>query len=528
MCFLRWLTIISALALFSCRKPLGTSWDVQVALPVANTRLNISNLVSDSLLRADSTGHLHFHVQREVASLLLDSLIDLPDTVFLKRLENDKFPVSLNPGDKINIFPPSEMTFDIGGGVELIVADLRSGFMKVQFSNELAEPIDLTYRIPSATRNGLAFEINETVPPGNHSLERTYDLSGYSLNLRGEKGNRYNTIVQTYTVGLNSGADPLTVNIGEGAILEVSYSNIVPQYVQGYFGQETIEIASDTSDFSFLKNVKADNFMLEDVTMRFDVLNEFGADFLASLANVTSINSEKNNAVQLNHSKLARIPINWPNKSGGAVKASTTTIEFDRNNSNIVPFISNLPDKIVYKGSVEINPPPAGDVIGHTNYANHGSGIRILADIDIPLRFSARRLRLESRIETDFRDVRQLDNVRDGFFILDVTNGFPFDTRLQVYMQDEWGMVLDSLFEGYGNLIMHAKLDGQNQVLAPGQSLLHIPITQEKANHLRQCRRLLIKPTVNLPPGSISIYETYDLHVKIRAEIGYNVGVRSR
>ena len=43
--------------LFSCKK--GTNWDVDVAIPIAKSHLNISNFFGDSLFDTDQSGLVH-------------------------------------------------------------------------------------------------------------------------------------------------------------------------------------------------------------------------------------------------------------------------------------------------------------------------------------------------------------------------------------------------------------------------------------------------------------------------------------
>jgi hypothetical protein len=54
------LCLVGALA--SCKK--GTNWDVDVAIPIAKSHLNISNFFGDSLFQADPSGLLHVPLAR--------------------------------------------------------------------------------------------------------------------------------------------------------------------------------------------------------------------------------------------------------------------------------------------------------------------------------------------------------------------------------------------------------------------------------------------------------------------------------
>lgn len=514
---------------FSCRKPAGTNWDVDLALPLVNSRLNVTNFVADSIIRADSSGLLHLAYKREIASLLIDSLVKVPDTTITIPLEAPvAIQFTLYPGDS---YPsqPEEVEFKIGSGVEISFVDVRTGFLHAKFSNSLTQPLDLLYRIPSATKNGKVFEAQEQIPPGETSLERTYDLSGYRLSMRGEKGNEYNTIVHTYTVSLSASAQSVVVPAGHAGDVDISFSEILPQYIEGFFGRESYELASDTVDFEFLDNIKAGNFLLSEANMTFRITNGFGADFLGSLSGVTSVNSASGKTVALNSQKLSRITLDQPPvKYTWGTQPSTATLVFDHNNSNITQFISNLPDRISYQGKVSINPPPIDEVIGHSNYAFYGHGIRIHADIDIPVKFTADRFVLQTTADIDLSTTQELDNVRGGNFVISVTNGFPFAAQLEVYMLDEKGVVIDSLFLPGANVVQPGVLGANSEVVMPYSSELLIAATPEKAENLKRARSLRIMSTLLMPPPPVEvrIYEDYELEVKIRAELKYNVGIR--
>src|SRR6185503_16881113 len=112
--------------------------------------------------------------------------------------------------------------------------------------------------------------------------------------------------VQTYTLGLNPAANPVVVTTDQGAIIGVSFGGITPQYIEGYFGQETYEINSDTVSFGIGKGISVDNFVLSDANLKFSVVNEIGADFVASFSGINSINTKKQNTVPLTNNQLAR------------------------------------------------------------------------------------------------------------------------------------------------------------------------------------------------------------------------------
>lgn len=432
-------------------------------------------------------------------------------------------PATLTPGQTLTFFAPSELSFSIGGAAAIKRADIKSGKLSVKFSNDLAEPLDLLYKIPSATKYGMPLVIFETVPPGINSLIKTYDLSGYSLNMTGLSGNLYNTIVQTYTVVVNPNANPVEVTYGKGAKAELSYSGLIPQYIEGYFGQQNITVPVDTTTLDFLKNVDASGFSLSTAAFNFKIINEFGAEFTANLNNVKSINTKNNSTVNLSTSQLSNINMNRAAKSGSTIFPAVKTISLTPSNSNITAFLSNLPNKLTYSGNVNVN--PLGNLAAYTDFAFYGTGIKVIADINIPLQFNANYFKLVSNAKLDVGNLKQLDNVNGGKFIISTSNGYPFKAKLQAYLLDEQNQVIDSLFDINNNIISNGILDASNVVTVPTLSKLEVPVDKQKIENLKRSKQVRIETYLLMPPNppDIKIYDNYTISVNIIAELNYRV-----
>jgi hypothetical protein len=523
--FLKGIVYLLVLLVFAgCRKPTGANWDVDIVVPVASSKLNIKNFISDTIFGADNTGLLHFRINREIASLKLDSLIDLPSTDL-----NKEFPfpggLELQPGQTFTFLPSSELTFSVDNGIELTRADIRKGTLTVYFSNSLPQPVDFIYVVTSAEKGGAPLTISEVIPPGNKSLIKTYDLSGYSFNMRGMGNHKVNTIIQTYTVGLNASASSVVATAGSSAKIDLSYSQLVPDYVEGYFGKQVIEVPTDTAVFNFFNNIQTSNFLLSETNMEFLIANEIGVDFLGNFNKITSYNSRRNKTVVLNSNKLSNLEFIGAKKAPNTFIAETQTVNFNSTNSNIAEFISNLPDKISFQGSITVN--PLGNIFGPTDFAYYNAGIRVHANIDLPLKFTADQFRLESNTKTEIGNIEQLDRVNSGNFVVSANNGYPFTTRLQAYMINEFGQVIDSLFIPGSNSIAAAKVNANNDVESATRSRLYIPINKLKIDNLKKCRSLKIISTFIMPPNppEIKILDSYEFDIKIIAELSYNVGV---
>jgi hypothetical protein len=341
--------------------------------------------------------------------------------------------------------------------------------------------------------------------------------------MTGISGNVYNTIVQTSTVVVNPAANTTTVTYGDGVKAILNYTGIVPDYIEGYFGQETISIPLDTTRLDFLKNVQAANFVLSSATFDFKIINEFGAEFTSSLSNIKSLSSLNNSTVTLNTNQLSNININRATKAGSSVFPSVKTISLNPSNSNITAFLSNLPDKLTYQGTVKLN--PLGNLSGYNDFAYYNTGIKVIADINIPLKFNADYFKLQSIANIDFSNVAQLDRVNYGEFIVSASNGYPFKAQVQAYLLDEQLQTVDSLFVPGANFMERGQIDAQNVVYLPTRSQLRVAIDKTRIENLKKCKKVKIVTYFLMPPNppEIKIYENYSFDINIVAELNYNV-----
>lgn len=521
----KFLLFVILIIFSSCRKDTITNWDIDFTGPLVTSKLNIKNFLGDTLFSSSSNNVLNLTYNRQIAYIKLDSLIKLPDTTIINQfLWPSPFPSTLNPNQSISLLPPTPLVFNISNGVSLKYGIVRKGILNIKFSNSISQPLDFKYVLPGVKKNNTAFSVFETIPPGENSLIKSYVLDGYDIDLTAGGLASFNTIIQNYTVSLNGNAQPAEITFGKGAKAEISYTEIIPQYALGYFGQQNVSLSPDTADLDIFKNFNATNFQLNEATLDFRIVNEFGAEFSGSLNNIKSINTDKVNAIVLNSNQLSSININRAYQTGGMINPSVKLISLNKSNSNILPFLSNLPNKITYAGNIRIN--PLGNTLGFHDFAYYNTGIKVMADFQIPLRFNATAFYLESVTGIDFTNLKQLDNVNYGNFIINAKNGYPFDVQLQAYLLDANNTVVDSLFSLNNNTIKRGTIDANNNVLAVNKEKLMIPFDNGKLQNIKKSKSVKIKARMQMPPNppEITIKEHYEIDIDIILDVNYKVG----
>jgi hypothetical protein len=523
------LLVLAGLSIFSCRKSFETDWDVDISAPIARSKLNIKNFFSDTLFQTDPTGLLHLGFSKKIAGFQLDSLVQIPDTVIPK-----SFPlppgITVTPSQVIPGFPQTtDIDFDIPDGVELKSAIIQSGILKLVYSNTFTQPLTFSLSLPTSNRYGFPFTIVETINPGSNGLVKYYDISGYSILMTGINGNKTNTLPQIVNVMVASNAVTDVTAANQMVQADISYSDILPYYLEGYFGQQNIDLPYDSVALNISNNLEADNFHINTASINFKIVNEFGVDINAQLSNINSLNTIKNTSVALNASGLSNININRAGKTSqlsNPVFPTVKTISVNPTNSNLIPFLENLPDYLTYQGKIVVN--PLGNISGSNDFAFLNTGISIYADVDMPLEINANYFKLVSRSVIDLTGVKQIDDINYGDIVIQATNGFPFDAVLQGYILDEKENVIDSLFNVPGNVIKMGNINASNIVINPVFTKLSIPLTKEKLANLKLCRSIKFVSRFDLPPQppDIKILDTYDLDIIVSLDVNYKARKR--
>ena len=516
-------------SLFSCKKE--TSWDVDLAIPIAKSHLNISNFFGDTIFQTDPTGLLHIAFSRDLINFTMDSLVRLPDTtVNLGYII--PFNTSLNPGVQIfsnALSNDKEITFDVNNGVELNKAVVKKGFLKIDYVNTYAQPLQFNYIINSATLWGAQLTVNQVIP-GSSSLTKIYSLDGYNINLTGISGNKVNTLVQTYTISTDASGSPDVLQSGQGLTINLSFIDIVPEYIKGYFGQQDLSFGPDSSTFDFLNNFSTSNLALSQSAINFRIINEFGLEMSSSIDNLKSIKTSPVNVVTLNSGNMLQFinvgRANKTNNPSNPVFPWFKQININSLNSNLNPFLENLPNYLGYSVRAKLN--PLGNISAGNDFAYYGRGLKVIADVDIPLALSANYFSLVNFSKVDLTQLKELSDVNSCEIRLSARNNYPFNAHIQGYMLNDQNQIIDSLFLPGQNIVESAVTDANNVVLNYVDSKLEASFDKTKIEKLMQCKQIKFVSYLYLPnqPTPIKIKDDSYLDLIVSAYLNYHAKLK--
>ena len=522
--------ILFSLLLSACRKETPSPyWETDLLVPLFKSEMTIGNIIPDSLITSNPDNSLNLSYNSTFYSLTMDSLFQIPDTTVVDSFLLLVGSINLNPGDAF-INSTVEEQYQINN-VELVRAIVRSGYIDALIRNTIPKRLKVTFSMPYATKNSQPFTRTVIVPaavgPNPGWFTDTFRLDGYDIDLRGPTMNSYNTFVYN-VIGV---IDPtevgmVTVVPPQGALMSMSFVDLVPQFAKGYLSQTLVSVGPDSTNFDLFKKITSGVLLLEDATATLSLVNNVGVDATATVSELTSVNTRSNTSVSLNHSVI-NTPINLNRavdlgNGNGPVAPQTYSVTLNTSNSNFKDMLENLPDKFRYSLSAEIN--PLGNVSGNNDFIYYGKGLNANLNLNIPLSLAMGNLTMMDTVDFGAIDPEN-NNINSGQLTLYAENGFPFDCSVFLTMLDANGNSLGELMPTI-NTIDEAPLGTNNIVSQPRMTKLIIPIPATQITALENTKKMKLKIVFHTSnyPDYIKIYSFYKIGMQVVGEFNYTVG----
>lgn len=447
---------------------------------------------------------------------------------------------------------PTQNIVDEGNTAILTANDLQlsrlivySGFLNIQVFNTIEEPIHFTFNIPEAKLNNMPFEIIGTVPassgsPGQTTINK--NLSGYDIDLMGIgpveqiqgdlNGNGFvdqdtiNSLYYNITGRIDSSGNLITLSLNDSIYINVSFSDIVPEYAQGYLGQEEITVTG-TETLDIFGDIISGTMDLSDVDISISVSNQVGAEAGIYINNLTTINSSTGQQSELNippqYDPFMISKPNDPHTSAIPVVPSVSTIHLNSSNSNPDELVEIMPDRIDYNLNFKMNPfavPPTPGT--GTDFVYRNSEVKVSLDVEMPLSLIAGNITLVDTADFSltYNDIKDINY---GKLILYADNQFPFTAEVQMFTLDEFGNQLDELLPA-GTLIKAGNYNFSTGLVdSKSRSKIIIPFSGDRLMNLVYAKkiRIVTRFTTNPFNTHVNIYSFYTVDFTLVGDFNY-------
>jgi hypothetical protein len=510
---------------FELNKLAKTEWDGNLAVPLVYSSLSMKDIIksdANSLIQIGADNFCTLVYKGNLFSVPASTLVNIPDQPLpsIHASLTAAQIAALSSAGTVTITNSVVQTFATGNPGPLIDSVLfRSGHFLVNLNSNFKNSGQVTIAIPSAKKNGLSFSktlsftYNGTLPViVNDST--TLDIAGYNFDMTNGSGssNQFN-VIYTIKIFANS-TPPSAVNQID---ISQTISNIKFSRLYGDIGQIALGAAADTVDISIFKNaLGTGSFTLVDPSIIFKFSNSYGVPIRASVATLEGYNPGF--APFPITGCPNQLPIFSPNFSQIGLSL-TSQYTLDKNNSNVVPFINNLPKFMVFAMNSTTNPNGAT----HANFVTDSSQLKIDLELDLPLFGTAKNFVLQDTIP--FTVDEQISNDVDWAMIRAYTNnGFPLDINMQVYFVDTLYNKLDSLVIPNQLILKSAHVNTSGIVTSSTENIYDGKITNDRLGHLKKTKYILVKSvaaTANNGVANVKIYADYKLDIRLGLQVKF-------
>jgi hypothetical protein len=480
------------------------------------------------------------HVEGTLTAQILDLnspggnvLIDTSNSLIITMTAHDlvvNTATAVFPAQNI-IEQDQQNKYNLSGGAELNELRIKSGTLLMNLKSTIQQQSHLEFSLPSATDMfGNSISVSEDIPAapvgGTSDLNKTFDLAGYSFNLTGLSGTEHNTYFTHLVASIDSTGALVTISKEDSVIINYTLQDIVPEYVQGYLGQQIINIGPSQTPFEGFKNIVSGSLGLEQADVSLSIVNGIGVSGRINIYDLTSVNTLTENSVPLTWNLLST-PLEIPPATDNPFLPSFTIYDINNSNSNFTTLVENLPDQLQYSLDIFIN--PLGNVSNYMDFAYDTSAIYVNLNLSVPLSFIANDLVLQDTFDFSLGSPEEGDPIiKEGTFNLIADNGFPFTTSSQLYFYDDQMNYLDSLFTS-PNTIAAAILNDGCLVAEKTITVLTMNIDENKMNRLRNSKKVIIRSSFNTSSTSacssyLKIYNYYLLGIKLTGSFTYYTG----
>jgi hypothetical protein len=506
------------LALFilmgSCAKWEDLSWDVDLSAPLLKTKIDLGDILPDSMLASDCQNWVYIDYRQQVFELTQDTLFDLGQSITSLKF-NIPATVNMNPGQSF-VSSQEETKFNFQDA-ELSKIKIDSGLVTLKLTNSLKEKVVCVYSLPGSARNGTPFTARVVIPAAVGSqpgmVETDADISGYLIDLRGQSGFASNRIRVKIDAFIDSAGSTVQVTPFDTLTINALFKSLTLSEAYGYFGRHHIATGTKSSRIKTFDLFNAGQLSIDSAIATLMVSNGTGMDIRLNFNDMKVRNTKTGASVSVND-PFMRVPVNISratiNSSTGFITPVEHAFRFDH--ATMKSMFEIFPDYLDYDLDFEIN--PLGNVSFGNDFLLSESPLKAWFELLIPMSFAASDLTFRQDVEFYFESA----NIQEGKLFLIADNRFPFDARISLKLKDESGVVIDSLLPAG---IVDAALLPLPDLVQSVRTIIAVPCDPQRIARLRETRSIALEVVLNTKPvGSmVRLRSDYDMHVVISTNL---------
>jgi len=472
--------------------------DAEYAIPILNASISLDDLLEKldkyTFLDIDSSGLIYLRYKGDVVTKTSQQIFES-----IEKTLPPLIPV-------IDTVMPLPLTSP--EGIEMDYVEMKSGLMQYYFESWHEDDLTVKVRFPQVFKpNGQILEFNHilnysgSVPVIPFPPLVTYDLKDHKL-IADDQGN-----LRIEYIALHSNGTRDTVSN-----FNILLTNLEFSYAEGYFGNQLHDGGRDTIRIEFFETWTHGNVYFEDPKIYVKVFNSFGVP-TRSIVNVFDIYTADGNVLSVESEAIDNgIDFLYPALPDEVGQAKTTEFSFTKDNSNIDVVLGSKPIALDYDVDAITNPDSISSIRG---FITDSSRYTVSVEVELPIYGRSSDFMAIDTVDVDFSDYDDVEEMEFKFF---AENQLPLNVKVQAYLVDGSGAVIDSLLTGPQILIAAAPVDDEGEVISSVKHILYLPVTGARLENLRETKQIILD-------AAFSTFDNGNKSVKVYADQHVNIGV---
>lgn len=503
------------------------NWSSEWAIPLINSSITMMDLVNDSstLFQEGEDGLLM--IVFETSDFFSYTGQDIPFIPDQQKLLSENFILPDEPiGNPVSI--PVTFTYQLEAdepGVKIDSAILKSGSYTLSLTTDLNKQftsvhVTLPGLINQSTGNQVEFDFDMSNPNGYDSISRdtTIQLEGHTLRFNNASGHANELIVNAVVSTTNDNQPNLSPYFLE---LRNTYSSLSFQRCFGYIGHQVINF-KDTIEMDFFDVNEEGNFTFGpgSVNLKIGLQNSFGLPVLLDILKFRAYHfGDVTDSVDIyifGEGNPSQFTINYPGLEQIGAYSFT---EVNTENSNISEAIQISPNKMYLDIDGHLNPDSDSTLY---NFILDTSAILTDVTVEMSLFGGISGFKIADTVEFNLGQIEEISSL---LLVVDASNGYPIEARLQLDFVDSVYHVLHSLLPPDEQLISAAPVGSapEYRVTGPVQKITNIVLNDDQIQLVQSATKIIINAILSSTDGQlVKIYSNYKIDLLIGAKVGIN------
>lgn len=499
------------------------NWNSKWALPLIDSRLTLDDFLTDTsgIINENENGLIYLvYESDELISVSAEDITDLPDQY---KEEEQTFDLPVLPPN-ISGSVPVEFSFNYEleeEGLRIDSMMVKSGYYHFQVKTNLDKDITgVDFEVPNFIHSVTGQSMNFTLDLSNQGggiieQDTLIDLSEYILSFNHAFSDTNEIFIHAL---IHFITNELPVNNPYFFKIENTFTDLSFHKFFGYAGQQSISL-SDTINLGIFDYNQVGNFTFGpgSIILNVHALNSFGLPVEIDLSTFRAYRgdySDSANVYLFGEGNPSIIELNSPtiNQLGESIATNISS-----GSSNLHEVLEISPS-IIYAdivGYLNPNGNPEDE-----NFLIDTSAISVSIDLELQLFGHVNDFTLNDTL--DF-NIGSLEDVESLVFVVDIENGFPINTEVQLTFVDSIGQeVLQLLPESHLLMVAAATNSApEYKVISPSRKTTEIILTREEMDAVELARKVIINAVLfTTGDQPVKIYSDYDIGLRLGAKVG--------